>query len=159
MLLVIVAVLCAIIGVFLPFDLASQAREDRIYYQQFEQAARYLDRAGQAPAQVAVRIPRSQGENPSIHPVSMSASRCDDASFTKSASDRFVLSFWRGEWTECYAFPSGKTTLGLSLGSYLRLGWWKALAFSWLIVVVAAYGAVRLTRPLRLAHAASPNVS
>jgi len=148
MLLVLVAIACSAPGIFLPFDLASQARTDRFYYEQFRHAAAYVERTGQLPE----GSPLDNLEGRSIYPVLMDGSDCGPA-FKKRASDRFVLSFWRGEWTECYAFPSGETTLSMSLIAYLRKSSGQLLIAFWIVVLVASWGAARLTRVSRPASA------
>jgi hypothetical protein len=70
---------------------------------------------------------------------------CDPV-FKQAASDRFVLSFWRGEWSECYGHPSGRTTLPLTVSDYLLSGLGVDLAIYWLIALAAGWGAIRLWR-------------
>lgn len=52
---------------------------------------------------------------------------CHDTAF-EASSDRFALGFWENGkedrfgaiWWQCYAYPSGKTTMSLSVTDYLR---------------------------------------
>ena len=113
----------------MPLTLPEQAAEDRAYYERFKAAASYLDQHGRLPSDLTVTT------EPALD--------CDP-SFTKVESDRFVLSFWRGEWSECYAHPSGRTTLPLTVSGYLRNGLGLQLAIYWLIAIAAGWGAFRL---------------
>ncbi|NIJ22230.1 hypothetical protein FHS95_003945 [Sphingomonas naasensis] len=152
--LIAIAIACMVIGVFLPLDLASQAKTDRFYYAQFEQAAAHVERTGHlpGPAQLGVL------EGRSISPLSMAAPQAASdcgSRFQTEASDRFVLSFWRGEWTECYAHPSGRTTLPMSAVAYLKEGAWQLFALLWIVAIGAIWGAIRLTRAPRPTIAAA----
>jgi hypothetical protein len=144
MLLIVTAFACLAITLFLPFDLAAQARVDRFYYKQFQQAAAHVQRTGRLPS----RRMLDHFDGRAIDPVSMSASDCGPT-FKKLASDRLVLSFWRGEWTECYAFPSGRTTLRMSVMNYIIDGFWQFFVASLVIITGAIWGAVRLMKRLR----------
>lgn len=145
-LLFAVAIPCVALGIFLPFDLAEQARTDRLYYAQFRDAVAQVERTGQPPERAPPGIP----EGRSIYPVWRADMGCDP-SFRKRASDRFVLSFWRGEWMECYAFPSGETTLRMSLLDQMRGSPGQLFVGLWVLALAAIWGAVRLARGLRTA--------
>jgi hypothetical protein len=119
------------VGVAMLLTLPAQVAEDRAYYEQFKAAASYRDQHGRLPPDSTVTT------NPALD--------CEP-SFAKAKSDRFVLSFWRGEWSECYAHPSGRTTLPANVWGYLRGGLGLNLVLSWLIAIAAAWGAFRLRR-------------
>ena len=148
LLLALVAVGFALIGTAMPFHLPAQAADDRTYYDQFKTAAAYIDRSGKLPAGEELRSLESATTGPSIWP-SLTTTPLDcDPPFSKAPADRLVLSFWRGEWSECYAYPSGRTTLPRSGRSYLLSGLGVDLAIYWCIAVGAAWGAIRV-RPKR----------
>ena len=45
--------------------------------------------------------------------------KCGDHGFATAKTDRFVLSFWEGESFECYAAPSGTTSIHPRIYTYL----------------------------------------
>lgn len=144
MLLVLIAIGFALIGSTMPLMLPAQAADDRAYYRQFETAAAYVDANKKLPVGEDLRAFEARTSGPSIWP-SLTNTQLDcGPSFKKTPTDRFVLSFWRGEWSECYAFPSRRTTLPMSVRAYLLSGLGVELAIYWLIAVFAAWGAVRL---------------
>ena len=146
LLLGLVAAVFAIVGSTMPFMLPAQAAKDRVYYEQFQRAAAHVRRTGQLPAGQTLRHFEATTNGPSIWS-SLTTTPLDcDPSFAKVRSDRFVLSFWRGEWSECYAYPSGRTTLPMSVKAYLLSGVGLNLAVYWLIAIAAAWGALRLHR-------------
>ena len=152
--LFLVAIYCALMGSLLLLDLADQSRINRIYYDEFKVAAEYVRRTGRVPER-----PLTQPtDGRSIYPLGLDGADCGP-DFSKLASDRFVLSFWRGEWTECYAFPSGRTTLAMSVGAYMRSGFWQLFVGVWAMGIAALWGAIRLTRRLRLAAVAARDTS
>lgn len=146
MLLVVVAIATVVMGIFLPFDMAAQARTDRAYQAQFEHAAAEMARTGHLPG----RAPAGTPEGASIYPLSTGGWNCP-AAFSVPSSDRFVLSFWRGEWTECYAYPSRRTTLRTSLVAQMQGGAGQLLLILWLVALGAVWGASRLLRGMRAA--------
>ncbi|WP_374296245.1 hypothetical protein [Sphingomonas sp.] len=157
LLLGIVAAAFALIGTTMPLMLPAQAAKDRAYYQQFRVAAAYIDRNGALPEGEALRRFEDATSGPSIWS-SLNTTPLDcDPSFRKAPTDRLILSFWRGEWSECYAYPSGQTTLPMSVRAYLISGVGLNLVIYWLIAAVAAWGAIRL-RPRRRASSV-PSVS
>lgn len=158
LLLGLVAAGFALVGIAMPFHLPAQAADDRAYYEQFKTAAAYIDRSGKLPAGEELRRLESV-TGPSIW-ASLSTTPLDcDPSFTKAPTDRIILSFWRGEWSECYAHPSGRTTLPGSVRAYLLSGLGVNLALYWLIAAGAAWGAIRLRTRNRPFISAPPNGS
>jgi hypothetical protein len=155
LLLGLVAVFFALIGGTMPLLLPSQAAEDRAYYQQFKVAAAYIDNNGQLPATEPGGWRDKRDVGPLIRSSAEIAKDCDP-SFKKAPSDRLILSFWRGEWTECYAYPSGRTTLPMSVQAYLLSGVGMNLVIYWLLAAGAAWGAIGL-RPRRGASVPSPS--
>ena len=150
-LLCLVAFFFAFVGGTIPLTLPRQAAEDRAYYQQFRQAAAYVDRNGHLPTEAELRRRTVYLEGVTIwSSVAIMPQGCD-AEFFQAKSDRFVLGFWRGEWSECYAYPSGRTTLPMSVTAYLASGLGYDLAIYWLISIGAGWGAIRLRRAKRLA--------
>ncbi|RYE95359.1 MAG: hypothetical protein EOO77_43000 [Oxalobacteraceae bacterium] len=156
LLLGVITAVFMLIGTTTPFMLRAQAAQDRAYYQQFRDASAYVERHGKLPSDDAIRRIEDAATRPSIWS-SLNTTPLDcDPSFKKALNDRLVLSFWRGEWSECYAYPSGRTTLPMSVPAYLRAGLGIDLMIYWLVAAGAAWGAIRL-RPRR--QAASSKVS
>lgn len=155
LLLGLVAVFFAFVGGTMPFMLHSQAAKDRAYYQQFKAAAAYIDKNGHLPES---ELGGWQNTGDSGALIRSSPDIPDDCnpSFKKKPADRLILTFWRGEWTECYAYPSGQTTLPMSVQAYLVSGVGMNLAVYWLLAAGAAWGAIRL-RPRKGASVLSPS--
>ena len=147
LILSLVAVFFALVGGTMPFMLPSQAAKDRAYYQHFKAAAAYIDKNGRLPASEPGGWRDAGGTGPLIQSSLEIPDDCDP-SFKKTPADRVILSFWRGEWTECYAYPSGRTTLPMSVRAYLLSGLGINLVIYWLLALGAAWGAIRL-RPRR----------
>ena len=141
--LALVAVLSAYAGSGMPLMLPSQAAMDRAYYKDFESAASYINTHGKLPANDQDGLRGSGHADRVIRSTSDIPSDCDH-SFVKAPNDRLVLSFWRGEWTECYAYPSGRTTLSTSVRSYVV----SKVVFWWLLAAGALWSAIHL-RPRR----------
>jgi hypothetical protein len=150
--LVAAAILCLVsivlffAGIAIPLMLPSQVAENRIYFQQFEKAAAYVNSHGKLPDKDVLAAWAEQVGSGSIwNSLVDQAFNCDPG-FAKAPSDRFVLSFWRGEWSECYAYPSGKTTMPMSVGGYLWSGLGVDIAIYWAIAIASGWGAWRLMR-------------
>ena len=159
LLLTLIAVGFALIGTTMPFMLSAQAATDRVYYEQFKTAAAYVSRNGNLPVDQALRKLQNTTNGPSIWS-SLSTTPFDcDPSFKKAAADQLILSFWRGEWSECYAYPSGRTTLPMSVRGYLLSGLGVNLVIYWFIAIGAAWGAIRLRPGKRMSALAPPNGS
>lgn len=150
MLLVVVAIASVVMGIFVPFELAAQARSDRAYQAQFQHAAAELARTGRMPETAPAGTP----EGASIYPLATGGWDCP-AAFSVPPSDRLVLSFWRGEWTECYAHPSGRTTLRTSLVAQMQGGAGQLLLILWIVALAAIWGAARLLRGIARRWSAS----
>jgi hypothetical protein len=138
----IVAVFFLAIVVTGPLALSKQARASRDYLRQFQAAERevnvQLERTGKLPVDLGKWATQMNFEYMAdTLEVTTDARMCKDG-FGMGPNDRYLLRFWRGEWEECYASPSGKNTLLLSTGELLRLGLWKDLALYWLIMLGAA---------------------
>lgn len=143
LLLGLVAVFFAFVGGTVQFMLPSQAAKDRVYYQQFKSASAYIENNGKPPASELGGWRNTGVAGPLIRSSLEIPDDCDP-SFKKAPTDRFILSFWRGEWTECYAYPSGRTTLPMSVQAYLLSGLGMNLVIYWLLAAGAAWGAIRL---------------
>lgn len=155
LLLGVVAVVFALVGGTIPLMLPSQAAKDRAFYQEFKAAAVYIEKNGQIPASELGGWRNTGGTGPLIHSSTQVPEDCDP-SFKKTPADGLILSFWRGEWTECYAYPSGRTTLPMSVQAYLLSGVGLNLVVYWLLAAGAAWGAIRL-RTQRRASVSSPS--
>jgi hypothetical protein len=136
-----VAIIFLLIAVSLPSQLRGQARDDRVYYQQFGRAAAYAaayaeKHNGQLPGD---EVLQGLGDTSDARGIwaSLSASGGDCDEFRPDPTDRFTLWFWRGEWGECFSYPSGKTTLPMSVSAYLRSGLGLQWAIWWLIGITS----------------------
>lgn len=154
LLLTLVAVVFAFLGGTMPLMLPLQAAKDRTYYYQFKAAAAYIDKHGKLPTNEMGGWQNAGDAGLLILPSPNIPDDCDP-SFKKAPTDRLILSFWRGEWTECYAYPSGRTTLPMSVRAYLLSDIGVNLMIYWLIAVAAAWAAIRV-RPRKGASMLSP---
>lgn len=123
-LLRIVAAALLLITCATPFFLREDVEENREIVSTFEAAAAYAH-AHQA---ARGRLPtgdelRRWGEGQelgwSASSLSIGGEGCGQEGFVAAPGDRFVLSVWRGEWFECFASPSGRHSLPMSVGAYL----------------------------------------
>lgn len=147
-----VAVAFALFGTTMPLMLSAQAAKDRAYFQQFRVASAYIVRSGKLPAGEALQGLERDTTGPSILS-SLTTNPIDcGPSFRMAPNDRLILSFWRGEWSECYAYPSGRTTLPMRVTAYLFSGLGIDLLIYWLIAFGAAWVAIHL-RPRKKAAA------
>lgn len=153
-----VAIFFAMIGAMMPFQLPSQAEKNRAYYQEFRAAAAVIDRQGYLPLTEPAGWKAPSVRNGHLIRSSSTVPEDCDRSFTMAPEDRLTLSFWRGEWTECYAYPSGRTTLSMSLREYLLSGFGLQIAIYWIIAAAAAWGAVRMW-PFRTQELLRPTAS
>lgn len=142
-----IAVFFAFMSATLPSELSLQVEDNREYYRQFQAAAEHIHRNGSLPKNDPDGFRAYPGATAIIGSSQDIPADCD-APFGKAAGDRVILSFWRGEWFECYAYPSGRTTLPMSVEAYLRSGLWVDIVIWGLIAIGAAAGAFKL-RPKR----------
>jgi hypothetical protein len=154
LLLSLIAIFFAFLGGTMPLMLPSQAAKDRAYYQNFKTAAAYIDKNNN-PRANELGDRRNTGNAIPLIISSRKIPEDCNTSFKTAPGDRLILSFWRGEWTECYAYPSGRTTLPMSVKAYLLSGLGINLVIYWFLAVGAAWGAMRL-RPRRGASMLSP---
>lgn len=146
----LIAAFFALIGMTMPLMIPAQAAQDRMYYRQFTTAAAYIKRHGKLPAEDALQRMEYTETGPSIWTsIDIDTPLDCDPSFEKAPGDRLVLSFWRGEWSECYAYPSGRTTLPMSVHAYFVKGLGVELAIFWLVAATAAWGAIRVRPRVR----------
>src|SRR5262245_53307874 len=147
----LVSALFLLMAVTLPFTLRDQALQDRAYYQQFKQAAAYAadyarTHKGRLPDENALRALKDTTNARSIWASLSFSDQLCDGGFRQGPTDQFTLWFWRGEWAECFAYPSEKTTLPMSVSAYLLGGLGVEWAVYWLIGGTAAFAAFRLAR-------------
>lgn len=137
--------ICMIVGTLMM--LPRQGAKDRTYAEQFQQAAKVADayflRNGQLPDDATFGRLVGRGEGDSLSLSASAGEACEH--FTKGKNDRFVLSRWRGEWAECFSYPSGRTTLMPSWRDQV-LGFGPELAFFALVAAGALFGSVRIWR-------------
>jgi len=124
-----------------------QMAKDRVYSEQFHQVAKVADgyflKTGQLPDDATFGRLIGRGEGDSLSLSASVGEACEH--FTKGKNDRFVLSLWRGQWSECFSYPSGRTTLMPSWWEQI-LGFGSQLAFLALVAAGALYGLVRIWR-------------
>lgn len=153
-LLSLLAALCILVGVAVPVGLASQARQDRAYYKQFQRVSAYTaafaGQHGHLPpeATIAKAIILSPPMD-ELYALPPKAPSICDRTFQVAPGDRLVLWFWRGEWAECFAYPSGRTTLPMTFASYLSGNLGLPLLFVWLSAFVALAAVFQLLRRRR----------
>ena len=153
-----IASICGIMAAFFlflsvafPFQMDDMIEEDRAYYEQFEAAGRYAaDYAklhnGALPTDGAFQRLGDQHNAEAIWG-SLTASSYDcGTQFRPDTSDVVTLSFWRGEWNECFSYPSRRTTLITSTSDYLRSGGANQWVTFLLIGIATAAVAFRLGR-------------
>ena len=142
-----VAALSILMAVATLMMLPGQRAKDTAYSQQFQQAAKiadgYFRETGQLPddATFGRLIGRAEGESLSL--AASAGDACEN--FSKGENDHFVLSLWRGEWTECFSYPSGRTTLLPSWREQF-LGFGPQFALFGLVAAGALWGLMRLWR-------------
>lgn len=118
------ALLFGFLVMTVPWHLRDQAAKDREYFRQFVVIEGYVANRLKATN----RLPddqelRNWAANNGFDELSWSVSTTPpgcEPTLELAPGDRFQLSFWRGEWSECFASPSHKTTLVLTWGAYLR---------------------------------------
>ena len=157
-LLGLIAGLSAFAGTAEPLRAPVRAAENRVYYEHFRAAADIVDKGGQLPSVEAQLKEQFTSTGPIIL-TSLTIPFDCDLSFKKTAGDRLILSFWRGEWTECYAYPSGRTSLQLSVREMLLSGMGVSIAIFWLVAAGAAWAAIRLRPGRQVAASSIPNGS
>ncbi len=144
--MVLFAFVALFLGINLPRLLSEQAVKNREYTQSFRDADIHvralLDNGGKLPADLD---DWSRNQRPRLIALQATkiAETCD-ANFKMPVGDRFVLSFWRGEWFECYSSPSGKSTIPLSTKSLLLAGAWIDLIIYLSVSVFACWLAWRI---------------
>ena len=143
----LVAVAFALVVTTTLLMLPAQAAKDRAYYEQFRIASAFIDRSGKLPAGKALQ--GLERETPGLAiwsslTITPTAPLDCDPSFRKAPTDRLILTFWRGELWECYAYPSGRTTLPMSVAAYLFSGLGIDLLIYWINGAGAAWAAIRL---------------
>ena len=137
--------LFATIGIGL--SLPSQIEKDKAHYQDFQRVAAlvagYAGEHGKLPDEVTFsRL--ADGTSiigPFVSPAGLN--RCDG--FTEADSDSFVLMSWRGDWFECFAYPSGRSTLAISAREMI-VGWGSQLAMGAALSVAGFWAMLRLWR-------------
>lgn len=77
-----------------------------------------------SPAEFHAVFPQGDDQVFFIRLAEPGSDQCDEASGTYSRlrGRDYVLSVWRGEWTECYAPSKGMSTLSLNPADYTMLG-------------------------------------
>jgi hypothetical protein len=157
-LLSLIAALSAFAGMTVPLRAPAQAAENRVYYEHFRAAAEIIDKGYQLPSVEAQLKEQFTSTGPIIR-TSLTIPFDCDLSITKAAGDQLILSFWRGEWTECFAYPSGRTSLHLSVREILLSGTGVSIAIFWLVAAGAAWAAIRLRPGRQVAASSIPNGS
>ena len=129
------------IGSMLP----AQIERDRAYYRNFESTAAYLaaysDEQGKLEHEAASKRLAERARTGGVDIWLAGPEGCGD--FKAAQSDSFVLEAWRGEWFECYAHPSGRSTLAISVWEIV-IGWGLQLLLLAAVSVAGFWGMRRL---------------
>jgi hypothetical protein len=121
-LLTILSVFASVSVVNYYFD---RAEKDRGYLELFRAAEKTID----TEARKTEKLPSSLPWYPNILEVQKDGRGCVDD--FKIEKDRYVIGYWRGEWRDCYASPSGRHTLRLMAMDHIR-------SYGWISLMIAA---------------------
>ena len=137
----LVALLTLGLAVAMPLAFPSQAEKSREYYQHFREAAMFVHdyavKNGHLPDIGSQPIPGI----PEDYRILYITERCLNDSFETRRDDQFILAFSRRDGEECFAYPSGRTTLRTSASAYLFEGYGLGWASYWIIGLGAAWAA------------------
>ena len=118
-------------------QLAREREFSRNFRQTEAYVAAYQARQSRLPSESELQT-WAAAKGVGLFTTNLTLNGCMNENFEKEKNDRFVISFWRGEWDDCYASPSGRTTLltlrdwGLYLAAHLSVS--VVLGFlAWLI--------------------------
>jgi hypothetical protein len=100
--------------------LPSWAAQDRVFYAWIKGVAAYHDRTGHLPPKYVQYGPGGSQEGPWIWVERCMSNDTEVPDFKEASSDRYSLSFWEGDFWQCYSVPSGKTTMPMSVNGYLK---------------------------------------
>lgn len=139
----LIAALCVYALLTLPALTLSSVANNRARYQEVLAAARFADHHHRSTSRWPGDAALADHANlPNVHLTPGSWLSFEDAcpSFTGAASDRFILSMWRGEYFDCLAYPSGRNTFGVSVWDYIlgSSGMMAAILLSLMLVCVWA---------------------
>jgi hypothetical protein len=140
-----VACLATLLAIFLPFSIGDQIAKDRAYDQQFRRAAAYAGAyagrtGGRFPSDDSLRALGGDVDHRAIWQT-LRIAKTGCPGLADDPADQFVLTFQRDEEEECFAYPSGASTLPMTFGNYVRSGWgvlWLGLV---LLALLSAVGA------------------
>jgi hypothetical protein len=150
-LLGIVAAFFLLISLTTPFLLREDVEENRSIKAAFDRTAAYASayakREGRLPDEATLdRWTEAQRFGWYSTRISLDPVGCGQEGFVKQDGDFFVLGLWRGEWFECSAYPSGRTTLKTSRVAFLGGGMGLNIAVWFLLGCLSAWLAWRLVR-------------
>lgn len=139
--------LVASIGIAL--EVPSQVEKDKAYYREFQRVsaivADYESENGRLPDGDAFSRLASGTDMIGLFKSPAGRDRCDG--FMEADSDSFVLKSWRGDWFECFAYPSGRSTLAVSPKD-IMFGWGSQVAVGLVLCIAGFWAALFLwTRP------------
>ncbi|HKY18688.1 MAG TPA: hypothetical protein VJL82_07115 [Rhizomicrobium sp.] len=120
-----------------PGQLAREQEYARNFRQTEAYVVAYQAGQGHLPSEAELQV-WAEGKGLGLFATNLTLRGCMNEFFKKEKGDRFVISFWRGEWDDCYASPSGRTTLSTSTdwGRYFAIHFLMSAVlgfFAWLI--------------------------
>ena len=141
------ALLFGAIAISVPFSVEHSLREHQKAFADFRSAAAFVDvyrkRVGANPPETIMRRWASEaGRSDYASQIQVDGDLpggvwrvgcAQDNTFHPSHTDQFVLSYWNGDFFECYGFPSERTTLVTS-----RSALWAGGSATAVIAIFAA---------------------
>ena len=147
--LALAALVFLLLALTSPVALVSQANEDATSLQELRIAERqiavYAKRTGELPTDEALQAWASKRGLTVALSLSTAPLGCLK-DFQKPINDSFIVGYWAGEWSECYASPSGATTLRPTVASLLASGLGWDIAVYLLIGLILGWAAWLLMR-------------
>ncbi len=133
-----------------PFLLIEQANEDAASLQELRTAERHIAaysvRTGRMPSADALEGWATTSGLKTASTLSTSPLACLNG-FQKPRSDKFLVGYWAGEWSECYSSPSGATTLRPTVMGLLMSGLATDIVIYLLLGLTLGWVAWRLLHP------------
>lgn len=147
--LAIAALAFLLLALASPLAVVDQANEDEASLQELRiverQIAAYVERSGKLPPDGALQAWAAERGLTVAPSLSTAPLGCLN-NFQKPRNDSFMVGFWAGEWSECYASPSGTTTLRPTVTSLLGSGLGRDIATYLLLGLAMGWAAWRLIR-------------
>lgn len=143
----LLALLMLAVTIGIALEAPSKVEKDKAYYREFQRVsalvADYESENGRLPDQDA--FSRFASGTDMFGPFKSPAGRDRCDGFKEADSDRFVLKSWRGDWFECFAYPSGRSTIAVS-AKEITVGWGSQLATGAALCIAGFWAALVLWR-------------